>query len=173
MAVDPETGRPVAEEGGRKPSFFPPQGDIAVALVILAVMGVLYWVTLGIRDAPPSLARGMQPSEFPQLVIGAIALMAVIILLRPEPLRAKPKRTDWRTVGLTVLACTVCVVLFEHLGVILTLISFAAFLPIVWGERRYVLVAVYAVVFPLLIWGLFRGVLGVNFPGSLETFLAG
>lgn len=172
MVVDPETGRPVVEEGGRRPSFFPPQGDIAVALVILAVMGVLYWLTLDFRDAPPSLARGMQPSEFPQLVIGLIAVLAVIVLLKPEPMR-EPRHTDWRTVGLTVLGCTVCVILFERLGVILTLIAFAAFLPIVWGERRYLAVALYAVIFPLLVWGLFRGVLGVNFPGPLETFLSG
>jgi putative tricarboxylic transport membrane protein len=160
-------------EKGRAPSFLPPTGDIAVALVILAVAAVLYGLTWTFEDAPRALARGMQPREFPQIVIGLIAFLAVLILLKPEPLPSSPRRTDWRTVGLTAAACVACVLLFEHAGVILTLILFAGVLPILWNERRYHLVALYAIVFPLAIWGLFRGVLGVHFPGPFQALLFG
>jgi hypothetical protein len=172
MTSNPDGRRSVAEEGRPSP-FFPPRGDVAVALVILLVVAILYALTWSFEDAPRALARGMQPREFPQLVLGAIAFMAVLILLRPEPVRSRGEGTDRRTVGLTVLACTVCVLLFEHLGVILTLVLFGAFLPIAWNERRYVMVAVYAVAFPLVVWGLFRGILGVHFPGSIQALVSG
>jgi putative tricarboxylic transport membrane protein len=173
MAADREDdGRAVAE-GGRQSPFFPPRGDAAVALVILATCAALYAVTLTFANAPPSLARGMQPRVFPQLVIGLIALLAVIILVQAKAAATGPSRTDWRAVAVTILACLGCVLLFEHVGVLLTLVLFGAVLPLAWGERRYLSVAIYAIVFPLVVWGLFRGILGVHFPGPIQDLLSG
>jgi putative tricarboxylic transport membrane protein len=172
MIQRPESGRSEAEEVRPTP-VFPPRGDVAVALVILLVAGILYALTWTFEDAPRALSRGMQPREFPQLVLGLIAFLALLILFRPEPLRSEAAGTDRRAVALTVLACIVCVLLFEHLGVLLTLMLFGAFLPIAWKERRYLMVATYAIVFPLVIWGLFRGILGVHFPGPFQALLFG
>ena len=169
----PGDGRAAAEEEGRVSPFFPPRGDVAVALVILAVCAALYAVTLTFRDAPPSLARGMQPKLFPQLVIGLIAVLGLIILVQAKPVDVRAGGTDWRNVVLTALACMACVLIFEHVGVIITLFLFAVLVPFLWGERRVVPVVIYAVVFPLLIWGLFRGILGVHFPGPIQNLLAG
>ena len=165
--------RAAADEEGRVSPFFPPRGDVGVALVILAVCAVLYAVTLTFNDAPPSLARGMQPRVFPQLVLGLIAFLALIILVQAGPVERRARSTDWRTVVLTALACIGCVVIFEHVGVIITLFLFGLLLPLLWGERRVGPVAIYAVVFPLLIWGLFRGILGVHFPGPIQNLLSG
>ena len=41
--------------------------------------------------------------------------------------------------------------------------------PLVWGERNYIAVAIYAVVFPYLVFLLFNKVLGLYMePGLLE-----
>ena len=174
MVGHPEgEGRAGAGGQGRASPFFPPRGDVGVALVILAVCAVLYAVTLTFNDAPPSLARGMQPRVFPQLVLGLIAFLALIILVQAGPVERRARSTDWRTVVLTALACIGCVVIFEHVGVIITLFLFGLLLPLLWGERRVGPVAIYAVVFPLLIWGLFRGILGVHFPGPIQNLLSG
>ena len=174
MAGQPKAdGGAAAEEEGRVSPFFPPRGDVAVALVILAVCAVLYAITVTFDSAPPSLSRGMQPRVFPQLVLGLIALLALIILVQAKPVDTRSSGTDWRTVVLTALACIGCVVIFEHVGVIITLFLFAVVLPLLWGERRVVPVVIYAAIFTLLVWALFRGVLGVYFPGPIQDLLAG
>lgn len=162
-----------AEEEGHVSPFFPPRGDVAVALVIFVVCAVLYAITTTFASAPPSLSRGMQPRVFPQLVLGLIAFLALIILVQAKPVDPRSTGTDWRNVVLTALACIGCVAIFEYLGVIITLFLFAVLLPLLWGERRVVPVVIYAATFTLLVWGLFRGILGVHFPGPIQNLLSG
>lgn len=168
-APSDHSGRSVAAEE-RKISLLRPRGDVAAALLVLAVCAVLWGITLTIADAPKALARGMQPRLFPQLVIGLIAFLAVLVLLNAGPARAAA-RTDWRAAGITTLACVLCVALLERAGLVATLLLFAGILPLAWGERRLALVGVYAAVFPILVWLLFRGVLGVHFPGPFAGLL--
>ena len=172
MASDTDgAGRAAAEGERRRAPFFPPRGDVAVALVVLVVVAILYAVTLNIEEAPRALARGMQPRKFPQLVLGLIAVLAVILLVNAKPPRAGRAAPGSRlTVALTALACVGAVLVFEHVGLIMTIVLFAAGLPLLWGERRFGLVAAYAVLLPLAVWGVFAGVLDVYFPSAVLDF---
>ena len=54
----------------------------------------------------------------------------------------------------------------EWLGTILTIFLAAVGLPLLWGERRWLLILVYAVVFTAIVTYLFSIVLSVYFvPG--------
>ena len=169
-----EAGRRAAAAEGeeqRRAPFFPPRGDVAVALVVLVVVAILYAVTLNIEEAPRALARGMQPRDFPQLVLGLIAVLAVILLVNAGPPRARAAAPGSRlTVALTALACVGAVLVFEHVGLIMTIVLYAAALPLLWGERRFGLVAAYAVLLPLAVWGVFAGILDVYFPSAVLDF---
>jgi putative tricarboxylic transport membrane protein len=50
---------------------------------------------------------------------------------------------------------------------------FCLAMPILWGERRYLLVLVYAVLFPIAIYLLFSQLLQVRFPAGSFTSLLG
>ena len=62
--------------------------------------------------------------------------------------------------------------LTDFLGAVLTMFVICLLLPIVWGEKNYVAVAIYALLFPAFVWFLFNQLLGLYFaPGLLEVFL--
>jgi putative tricarboxylic transport membrane protein len=57
----------------------------------------------------------------------------------------------------------------EFLGAVVTMFITCLLLPLVWGERNYIAVAIYSVVFPGFVYLLFNKLLGLYFnPGILE-----
>jgi len=57
----------------------------------------------------------------------------------------------------------------EFLGAVLTMFVVCLTIPLIWGEKNYVAVAIYAIVFPAFVYFLFNTLLGLYFnPGLLE-----
>ena len=116
---------------------------------------------------PPILKRGIQPSDFPQLVAGLIIALALLSIWR-EPVRLTEalSRKTWGTLGLMVIfAGLVPVDFFLALGV------FAAFLAIYWGERRPALLCLVGLGVPAAVFFLFDWVFEIRFPRGLLTNL--
>jgi len=52
---------------------------------------------------------------------------------------------------------------------VLTMFVICLAIPLIWGEKNYVAVAIYAIVFPAFVYFLFNKLLGLYFnPGLLE-----
>ena len=109
---------------------------------------------------------------FPYLLL-AIAVMAVLlpfehIQKRAQGIDLDHERSD-RIRPITFVTALVLigiVVAMPWLGTLPALIVACALLPVLWGERRWWLVALYAIAFPLAITYLFVAGLEVNFiPG--------
>ena len=156
--------------GERRPPGL--QSDIVVGLVILALCAVAYWITLGFEQAPAALARNVQPRTFPQLVIGLIAALTVVMMWRAwRSDEHKQRGPVPLMVPLTVAVVAIFIGLFSFLGVFLAMAAICLGLPLLWGERRYLALAAYAVLFPAAIYGLFVRVLDVRFPSVLLQLL--
>lgn len=147
--------------------------SLAPALVILLVVGAAFVATLRFDDVPAFFDQGISPAQFPQLVLGLIAVLAVLMAVA-EPsgtggpgLRGMPMQ-----VPLSILATFLFIVLVRALGQrygdvgsLLGTFAYCVMLPAVWGERRWQRVLLFAAGFSAAVWLLFVVLLDAPLPG--------
>ena len=164
------------EEGGdpgettARSSFL--QGDDSAGGIILAFCAVVVYLTTSFDEVPAMLSQGIPPTQFPRMLVGVIAVLAVIMVIQARTRRDANKKPvpvmAFATAGLLV----VFVAAIEWIGTIGAIVLFCIALPILWGERRFGWIAAYAVLFPSGVYLLFVKVLEVRFPaGLLDSFL--
>lgn len=147
--------------------------DVASGIVILIVCAALYYVTTGFDTDPLGLAQGMPATHMPRLVLATISLLAVIIIV--QGLRADTQEASapipwqmWATAAPLALAA-LC---FTTVGVPLTFFAVCIALPLLWGSRNYIAIAVFAPTVPVAIYIVFQMLLGVRLPlGPLDAFV--
>jgi len=165
--------RDTEERAGGMPAFSVHRVDLAVTAVIVALCAFLFWDTTTFEKVPPSLAQNVPPTLFPRLLLLLIAVMALFLPFEHVQKRAQgidldKERSDRvRPITLvTALALLGIVLVMPWLGTLPALVVSCALLPVMWGERRWWLVALYAIAFPLVITYVFVAGLEVNFlPG--------
>jgi putative tricarboxylic transport membrane protein len=144
--------------------------DLVVGLALVAVCGVLYYVTSTFEEVAPLFAQDVPPERFPRMllwVIGGLALVlpfeqalrgnrgAVLDKARSEPIHP----VAYVTAGFLVIA----VVAIQWIGTFLVLLIVCLGLPLLWNERRWKIIVPFVLVFPALVMVLFGRVLGVAF----------
>lgn len=151
----------------------PHRVDLVVTALILGLCAFLYWDTTTFAEIPRGLAQNVPPTLFPQLLLLVIAAMALLLPFEHVQKRAQGidldegRRDRIRPITwITALAVLGLVAVMPWLGTFAAMIAACAVLPVLWGERRYWLVAIYALALPFGVAALFAGVLEVNFlPG--------
>lgn len=132
--------------------------------IVAFCIGVIV-VTTTFERMPPILKRGIQPSDFPQIVAGLIIALALLSLWR-EPIKVAEKLSSatWGTIVLIAVFALVSMVdFFLALGV------FAAGLAALWGERRIKFLALVGILVPFAVFLLFDLVFDIRFPRGLLT----
>ena len=147
--------------------------DLTLAVVILAVCGVLYYLTTRFEKVPALMSQNIPPEWFPRILIWVIAILTVIIPFE-HLMHKKGKehldedrsaRIKLISIYSAILLCCI-VVSMPWLGTFITLILICTLMPILWGEKRVKVLLPFAVIFPALVALLFTKVLGVFFePG--------
>jgi len=153
--------------------------DLVVALIILTICAVLYYVTTTFDEVSDMLAQNVPPEFFPQLVLIIIAILTFGIPFE-HLLHARRggnidsersdriKRMPYFTGGLLI----VLVLAIPYLGMLLCMIGVCLVLPLLWGERRLKLIIPFAVLFPLAVAYVFNKILLVFFePGIFGVAL--
>lgn len=139
---------------------------IVPALIVLFCAAAFYLSTT-FRKMPPILKRGIQPSDFPQLLL--ITLVGLTLLMAWfDPVRVKEKiqNTVWGTLALfAVFAGLTALDLFLALSV------FALALTYLWGERRAAVLVGVGILVPVAVFFLFDQVFEIRFPRGLLTNL--
>jgi hypothetical protein len=164
MSADPndQDAVPVRPAGPRLPR------DVIVGACVLVFCGAAYAVTLTFEEAPAALAQNVQPATFPRLAISVIAVLSAVLMALSFRLPTKILKPLPATVPVSAAVMVGFVAAFGLLGFLPAMILLCVGLPLIWGERRWGLIAAYAMLFPAVIYGLFAVVLGVHFdPGPL------
>ena len=158
--------------------------DSLAGLAILGVCALAWWLTTGFDQVPAILSQNVPPTFFPRLVIATAALLGGLLFADGIRQRAgkaggratagdssarheesgggaaRPPPVFWATAAVVAAAG----VLAPLIGTLLTLGLMAVVLPLLWGERRFRLVAALAVGLPAAIYMVFTVALGVRFP---------
>ncbi len=138
-----------------------------VPLVILGFCAVAYYLTTTFDRVPPILKRGIQPADFPQLVIGVIAMLALYLMVRD---RTPAPSTLPSAVHLS-LGLLLAFPVLATLDLFLALAVFGLLLSSLWGERRWWALTLVCLVVPLAVFLLFDIVFEIRFPRGLLTNL--
>jgi len=138
---------------------------VGVAIIAFCIAAI--WLSLSFEKMPPILKRGIQPADFPQLVLALIILMTLYMLWR-DPVRVVEPMGS-KTLGTIVLM--VLFVLLAEIDLFLALAVFAAGLSLYWGERRFSRLIIVGLVVPVTVFFLFDQVFKIRFPRGLLTNL--
>lgn len=146
--------------------------DTALAALLLALCGWLYYVTTTFEEVSDLFAQDVPPAFFPRLLLWLIALLSLLLPFERRLFGNGPQLDKGRArpVGaatlLTAALLALLVAATPWLGSYLALVGVCLLLPPLWGERRWRLIVPYALIFPTLIMLLFAKVLKVYFePG--------
>ena len=135
-------------------------------LIILFCLVAFYFTTQFDR-VPEILKRGIQPSDFPQLIL--LLLIGLACLLPFEnTLHNRPAVPPSVFISLALM---VVFVLLTHLDFFIALGCFSGMLSFSWGERRLGALLLVTLFFPTFVFFLFDLVFEVRFPRGLLTNL--
>jgi hypothetical protein len=141
--------------------------DIWVAAAILCVCAVLFAFTTTFDEIPATLAQGMQAAVFPQLVIGVLALLTIIMAWtsrsRPDPAREPITGIFYWTAGFILAFMGVLTIA----GMMVATPFAIAGMGRLWGERRWWLLLLVGICLAVLLRVLFVNVFGVQLPNGL------
>jgi hypothetical protein len=147
------------------------RGDDIVGGVILFFCAAAYAITTTFEEVPVMLSQGIQPAVFPRAMIAVIAFLSMILIVqsrrKPASVHKPVPMVAFATAGLLA----VFVAAIDWVGMMLGIFLFCLILPALWGDRRYLWIAVFAMLFPVGIFMLFSRMLEVRFPlGILQSF---
>jgi putative tricarboxylic transport membrane protein len=138
---------------------------IPLGIILFCVLA--YFLTTQFDRVPPILKRGMQPSDFPQLIIGLIVMLSIWLLFRDN--HKAPKRMT-RVVHLSI-GLLIGFLIIADVDFFLGLGLFATILSILWGERRAWAIIFVGLFVPFAVFFFFDSVFEVRFPRGLLTNL--
>jgi len=128
---------------------------------------VAYWLSTQFDRVPPIFVRGMQPEDFPQMVLILIMALSVLVMIFDKPVEHAPVGLNaWVSMGLFVVFA-----LLAQIDLFIGLSVFAGSLAYAWGERRAWRIGLVSVISPALIFLLFDQVFRIRFPRGVLTNL--
>ncbi len=138
-----------------------------VGLVIIAFCVSAIWLSFSFEKMPPILKRGIQPADFPQLVLTLIILLTLYMFWRDPVSIVEPMGS--KTIGSLLLM--VLFVLLTRIDLFLALALFAVGLSFYWGERKFSRLLIVGLAVPVTVFFLFDQVFKIRFPRGLLTNL--
>jgi putative tricarboxylic transport membrane protein len=147
--------------------------DAILAAVLIALSAFFYWVSSDFPVPGLFLGDNVLPEQFPRLLLFTIGVLALLLPVEHRlevdrwPLIQKSRSAPIGARTFATMGFLVALVgVGEWLGTIATIFIAAAGLPVLWGERRWLLILPYAVIFTAIVTYLFSIVLSVYFePG--------
>lgn len=136
---------------------------VPLALIVFALVAI--YISTTFKKMPPILKRGIQPSDFPQLIAGLIIFLSLLMAWF-DPVKLQ-ERVSAKT--LLTVALIAAFVLLVRVDLFLALGVFAAALSALWGERRPAYLGLVGVVMPLTIFFIFDLAFKVRFPRGVLT----
>lgn len=164
MTREKPLAHPSNEAEPARPARFRMGADAIVAIVLIAFAITVYAVTTTFEEVPRSLAQGVQPATYPRMLVGVLIVLSAILFVQSRSVASKKVGLLPRKAVYTAILVVVIGLVIPYVGIVIAMMAACAAIPLLWGERRHLLTAVFAIVFPLAVYGLFHGVLEVQFP---------
>jgi hypothetical protein len=160
---------PKGVAGTRRPYTI---SDWLVPALIFAFCAVVAYLAMQLDTAPPIvIGEAMQPRSFPIFLVGLIVVLNLVLIgqLISGSRMPHPRQPPQTWISMVLMALFYVVSTFADMFIGLALVIFI--MCLVWGERRYWLAGLVAILTPLSIFFLFDLVLRIRFPRGILTEL--
>ena len=141
--------------------------NILVSIVIIIITITAIYISTTFKKMPPILKRGIQPSDFPQLICGLIIFLTILMsVFDPvKKLESVTRQTVYTFMAILLFVGLVPLDLFLSLGI------FATVLAIAWGEKKFARLCCIGIAVPVSVFFLFDLVFSIRFPRGVLTNL--
>ena len=157
----------IKKKGGNSSALF--SSELILLFTIFAISIFLFITTFYFDEVPPILVRGIQPATFPKILLGLIfslnALLVYFYFKRPKKDHERLGSIFYKTIAIFFIFPIIALKIDLILALMLSSIAIAYF----WGEKNLVLILTLSILFPILVFLLFEGVLGLRFPPGILT----
>jgi putative tricarboxylic transport membrane protein len=145
-------------------------GDIVSGIVLLALVVAIFVVTLNFP--PPGQPNDPGTAAFPRIIAGALGVLALMLLVRPERGEPLPRGRDVLRVAGIVGLLLFYVVVLELLGFVLATIIFLASALLLAGARRPLALTLVPTGVSVVLYYVFYELLRVSLPrGVIEGII--
>lgn len=142
-------------------------GAAYVAAAALAGSVFLFWHTFDPIYETSFAAAGRGPMFFPRIILGLMIALAAAVTLRSLAGDGAPiERRAVLPVLIAVVLTAAYVFAIPKIGYLLATLAYALLLPPVFGDRKPVTVAGFALCYALATWFLFERVFLIVLPKS-------
>lgn len=148
-------------------------GSALVASATLAASLFLLWHTFDLIYETSFATAGRGPVFFPRILLAIMALLSTAVmaqsLLRGNLAEDGSTAFEWRqalSVALAAAATGLYLYLIYVVGYLLASIAFSFVLPLVFGYRRWMAIATFAVVYATATWYVFEVIFHIVLPKS-------
>jgi len=166
-----------AEAAGDRPGAGPPprrwRWDYAVGAVIVLFCALVYAITTTFDAVPLVLSHGVPPERFPRLVLGVMVVLTGLMVYQAGRRAPKVRKPIPPMVYLSAGLLVLFVIAISLIGTIAAMAVFCVALAYLWGERRFWVLGIFALVFPAVVYVLFSQLLEVRFPAGLLASILG
>jgi hypothetical protein len=140
------------------------RSDYKVAAVVTVFAIVVYALTMTFDKVPKALTQGVPPESYPRLLVWILIVLSVALVFeargRGNVVMKRPPMIVYKTAAALVIATGS----IQWLGIFSAMLVTCIAVPVIWGERRHVITGLFAVLLSLAVYGLFHGILEVQFP---------
>jgi putative tricarboxylic transport membrane protein len=150
------------EGAGRPAPSLIHRTDLVLGALIIGIAGLLYYATSTFEEVAPLLQQGITPAFFPRMILVFIIALSLFLpfehIIHARQGKSLDKARERRIkpiTFITALFLMTVLVIMPHLGTIPTMVLSCALFPILWGERRFIVIGLYAVGFPVFVSILF------------------
>lgn len=140
------------------------------SIAIMLFAATMFGVTFTFDKVPAILAQGIQPTVFPRAILAMIFGLATIQALRAFHLsrddiaKLQPRKKVPLIVFLTAGLLIGFAMVMPIIGTFPAIVLFLPALAILWGERRWILMATSFAGFIVFAYALFRIIMNVPLP---------
>ena len=143
---------------------------VTIPAIIAVFSVIIIGLSLQLDTSPPMIVGdSMQARSFPIFLMVLNLALCVMLFLqliktKPRPVQLEGRET-WGSMVLLLLffALTITTDMFIAIPIVMFLLSY------LWGERRFIIIALNSILTPVTLFFLFDKVLRIRFPRGIIT----
>ena len=148
--------------------------DLILSLSILILVGYFYYLTTTFEEISELFSDAIPPATFPRMMLWVIGFLTLLLPFEHafkaarggSDLNADREKKVEPIAYITFSVILVLVASAEWLGTFLTLVAACFVLPALWGERSWLALGLFGLIFPVAVTVLFSQVFKIYFqPG--------
>ena len=145
-----------------KPSF-----SSVIGGLILLTTAFLIWHTFNEAYQTSILTAGRGPVFFPRIVLGAMAVISLIVVVEGLGEKSDPMSfSAFAVMGLAIALTGAYIFSINWAGFVIPTLLFTALLPFVLGYKKWKTVLTISVIYTLSVWYIFEKIFLIILPSS-------